>query len=375
MIGRVFRYLGWVVFLPVTLIGLAWRRLVRRGRRADPTPARTPSPATARWLQRRPWLTACRSRCSSCSSSRCRRCRCGSGFSDDSGTPQGSPPRIAYDLTADGFGPGVNGPFYIAVQLAQAGDQAAVTTADRRAEQGPGRRRWPRPHPVAADATVVPLQVVPKTAPQDEATTDLLYHLREDVIPQATASTGAKVVRRRLPGGHRGLHPGADRRAAVVPADRRRPRASWPWWSCSGRSSCRRRARSSSLLSLGGRAGHHGRRVPVGLVLQHLIKLEATGPIFPFLPVMVFAILFGLSCDYQVFLVSRMHEEWVNTDGQPQGGPARAGRLRPGGGDGRGDHDERVRRVHPRQRRHHQAVRRRAVDGRAVRRVRRPPRS
>lgn len=44
-----------------------------------------------------------------------------------------------------------------------------------------------------------------------------------------------------------------------------------------------------------------------------LINLEATGPIFPFLPVMVFSILFGLSCDYQVFLVSRMHEEWVNT--------------------------------------------------------------
>ncbi len=42
-----------------------------------------------------------------------------------------------------------------------------------------------------------------------------------------------------------------------------------------------------------------------------LIELEATGPIFPFLPVMVFSILFGLSCDYQVFLVSRMHEEWL----------------------------------------------------------------
>jgi RND superfamily putative drug exporter len=42
------------------------------------------------------------------------------------------------------------------------------------------------------------------------------------------------------------------------------------------------------------------------------VRLEATGPIFPFLPVMVFSILFGLSCDYQVFLVSRMHEEWVH---------------------------------------------------------------
>ncbi len=49
------------------------------------------------------------------------------GFSDDSGTAPGTPPRIAYDLTAEGFGPGVNGPFYIAVQLPEAGDQAAVS--------------------------------------------------------------------------------------------------------------------------------------------------------------------------------------------------------------------------------------------------------
>ncbi len=46
------------------------------------------------------------------------------GFSDDSGAPEGSPARIAYDLTAEGFGPGVNGPFYIAVELPRPGDQA-----------------------------------------------------------------------------------------------------------------------------------------------------------------------------------------------------------------------------------------------------------
>ena len=68
----------------------------------------------------------------------------------------------------------------------------------------------------------------------------------------------------------------------------------------------------SSLLSLGAALG-----ITVAVFqwgwFSSIVKLEATGPIFPFLPVMVFAILFGLSCDYQVFLVSRMHEEWVNT--------------------------------------------------------------
>ena len=69
----------------------------------------------------------------------------------------------------------------------------------------------------------------------------------------------------------------------------------------------------SSLLSLGAALG-----ITVAVFqwgwFSDLVKLESTGPIFPFLPVMVFSILFGLSCDYQVFLVSRMHEEWMNTD-------------------------------------------------------------
>jgi putative drug exporter of the RND superfamily len=68
----------------------------------------------------------------------------------------------------------------------------------------------------------------------------------------------------------------------------------------------------SSLLSLGAAMG-----ITVAVFqwgwFAGPINLQSTGPIFPFLPVMVFAILFGLSCDYQVFLVSRMHEEWSYT--------------------------------------------------------------
>ena len=71
------------------------------------------------------------------------------GFSDDSGAPEGGSPRIAYDLTAEGFGPGVNGPFYLAVELPEAGDQQAVTITDARltlTRAWPLRlaRRWPR---------------------------------------------------------------------------------------------------------------------------------------------------------------------------------------------------------------------------------------
>jgi RND superfamily putative drug exporter len=165
--------------------------------------------------------------------------------------------------------------------------------------------------PVAADATVAPIQLFPKTAPQDEATTDLLFHLREDVIPAATADSGAQAY----VGGFQAVTADFTQvledalpwfllivvglgfltlvflfRALLVPAT----------------------GVLSSLLSLGAALG-----ITVAVFqwgwFADLINLENTGPIFPFLPIMVFSILFGLSCDYQVFLVSRMHEEWVHT--------------------------------------------------------------
>jgi putative drug exporter of the RND superfamily len=308
VIGRILRYVGWVLVWPVTIVGWLWRRFVRGGRPADPSKPNAFARYGA-WLQHRPWVTgtvalvimlvvalptlALRL-----------------GFSDDSGTPQGSPTRIAYDLTADGFGPGVNGPFYIAVQLGKAGDQAAITQLTDALNKDPGVALAVAA-PVASDATVVPVTVVPTTAPQDKATTDLLYHLREDVIPQATSSTGAKAY----VGGFQAIT--ADFTTVLTDA--------LPWFLLVviglGFLALMVLFRSiivpamgvlSSLLSLGAALG-----ITVAVFqwgwFSSIVKLEATGPIFPFLPIMVFAILFGLSCDYQVFLVSRMHEEWVST--------------------------------------------------------------
>ncbi len=232
------------------------------------------------------------------------------GFSDDGGTPQGTPSRIAYDLTAEGFGPGVNGPFYIAVQLPQPGDQASVTALTDALSQDPGVALAAAP-PVAADATVVPIQVYPTTAPQDVATTDLLNHLRQDVIPTAVADTGAQAY----VGGFQAVT--VDFTKVLADA--------LPWFLLIvvglGFLALVVLFRSilvpatgvlSSLLSLAAAMG-----ITVAVFqwgwFGDQIDLQATGPIFPFLPVMVFSILFGLSCDYQVFLVSRMHEEWLNT--------------------------------------------------------------
>jgi RND superfamily putative drug exporter len=307
-VGRFFRYVGWVVYLPVTIIGWLWRRFVQGGKAPE---LHHPS-AFARygnWLQQRPWVTAVAALvvmlifAFPVHSLR-------QGFSDDSGAPVGSPARIAYDLTAEGFGPGVNGPFFMAVVPAKPGDQAAIDTLVQAFNKDPGVALAVAA-PVAAGATVAPVQLFPKTAPQDQATTDLLFHLRDDVIPAATQQSGARVY----VGGFQAVT--ADFTKVLTDA--------LPWFLLIvvglGFVALVFLFRSilvpaagvlSSLLSLAASLG-----ITVAVFqwgwLAGLIDLQNTGPIFPFLPIMVFAILFGLSCDYQVFLVSRMHEEWVNT--------------------------------------------------------------
>jgi RND superfamily putative drug exporter len=306
IIGLVFRYVGWVLVLPVTIVGWLYRKFVRGGKAPE---LHHPS-AFARygnWLQHRPWLL-------------------GSlalivmvviavpmlslrlGFSDDGGTAPGTPPRIAYDLTAEGFGPGVNGPFYIAVELPEAGDQEAVTQLTEALMADPGVALAAAP-PVADDATIVPIQLYPTTAPQDEATTDLLFDVRDTIIPAVEGDTGAQAY----VGGFQAVT--ADFTKVLADA--------LPWFLLIvvglGFLALVVLFRSvvvaatgalSSLLSLAAAMGITVAVFQWGWFGEQ-IDLQATGPIFPFLPIMVFAILFGLSCDYQVFLVSRMHEEWM----------------------------------------------------------------
>ena len=238
------------------------------------------------------------------------------GFTDDGGRADGDPLRIGYDLQAEGFGPGVNGPFFIAVDLDQAGDTAAVGAIVKAIDDTEGvASTLPNeqmiPLVVEPDTKVVPIQVIPTTSPQDEATTDLLNTLRDDTLPPVDEAVGAQsyvggfqavtadfttVLTDSLPLflsvviGLGFLALMVLFRSLVVPLT----------------------AAITSLLSLAAAMG-----ITVA-VFQNgwgasLIGVESTGPIMPFLPIMVFAILFGLSMDYQVFLVSRMSEEWAHT--------------------------------------------------------------
>lgn len=307
-VGRVLRWAGWVLTLPVTVVGWLWRRLVRKGR----APGLHEPSAFARygnWLQRRPWLAGLVAFAFMLIFA-IPVLSLRQGFADDSGAPQGSPARIAYDLTAEGFGPGVNGPMYIAVKLPTPGDQAAVSGLVAALDKDPGVA-LAAAAPVAPDASVGVVQVFPTTAPQDGATTDLLHHLRDTVIPPVTAQSGAVAY----VGGFQAVT--VDFTQVLTDA--------LPWFLIIvvglGFLALMFLFRSVlvpligvlfSLLSLAAALG-----VCVAVFqwgwFAGAINLQNTGPIFPFLPIMVFAILFGLSCDYQVFLVSRMHEEWINT--------------------------------------------------------------
>ncbi len=238
------------------------------------------------------------------------------GFPDDSGQPVGSPSRTAYDLLADGFGPGSNGPFFVAVQLPSALDEDALRSLIVDLNETPGvERTIPTvemvPISVTANQTITAIQVIPTTSPQSPETEDLLKRLRNDTIPNAEQGT----TMRAYVGG-----------ATAVTADFTQVLSdALPIFLAVvvglGFVALTILFRSllvpligavTSLLSLGAALG-----VTVAIFQwgwgASLIGVTGTGPILPFLPIMVFAILFGLSMDYQVFLVSRMHEEWVHT--------------------------------------------------------------
>jgi RND superfamily putative drug exporter len=214
------------------------------------------------------------------------------GFADAGTESADATSRQAYDLLADGFGPGVNGPLVI---MSEGGGTEELAAEVERAD---GVARVGEPQQLGGDLGM--LLVFPDSAPQDAATSDLVTRLRTDVLPPLEAETGATF----LVGGSTAA---ADDFAAAV-ADR------LPLFLLVvvGLSALLLMAVFRSLL------------VPLKAAVLNLLSIGAslgvvtlvfapTGPVEAFVPVLVFAIVFGLSMDYEVFLVSRMHEEWRRT--------------------------------------------------------------
>ncbi|MEU5940778.1 MMPL family transporter [Micromonospora sp. NPDC047548] len=250
------------------------------------------------------------------------------GAADQGNLPEETTARRSYDLLAQGFGPGFNGPLLLVAQLPPGGggDATLQTLADR-VKATPGIAAVSVPIPNEAGTTAI-LQAIPTTAPQDEATTKTIARLRDDVIPSVTQGTGvtvhvggltaifddfAEVFADKLPlfitviVGLGCLLLLIAFRSIVVPLT----------------------AAAMNLLAAGASFG------VVIAVFQwgwdiNLITIGREGPIESYLPALMLAVLFGLSMDYQVFLVSRIHEEWVNTrdNGRAvQVGQAETGRI------------------------------------------------
>jgi putative drug exporter of the RND superfamily len=230
--------------------------------------------------------------------------------SADAGTnPSSTTTRKAYDLLVDGFGPGFNGPLVVAVD--QAGDPGAAArlAAATRRTTGVASVSPPQVNP-AGDTAVV--TVYPDSSPQSQGTKDLVNRLRDTVVPLTLAGSSAKA--------YVGGPTAANEDIAARIGDR------LPYFllvvigvtmlliAMSFRSAVL--AVKAALCTLLSSLAAYG---VVVAVFQHgwgagLIGLDRTGPIETFLPVLVFAILFGLSMDYEVFLVSRIREEYVNGD-------------------------------------------------------------
>ena len=232
------------------------------------------------------------------------------GFPDAGNNRDETTTRQAYDLQADAFGPGSNGLLLLVAQLPQTGDGAALEPVLTALEQTDGVAAVTPPSLSESGDTAL-LTVVPETGPQDARTEDLVTQLRDDVLPAATEGTGTQVyvggvtatsidstdnIAKRLPlliGGvvilSMMLLLLAFRSVAVAV-----------------------KAAVMNLLSVAAAYG------VVALVLQggwagRLVGIDAETPLPAFVPVLMFAVLFGLSMDYEVFLVSRMREAWLRT--------------------------------------------------------------
>ncbi|GAA2629113.1 MULTISPECIES: MMPL family transporter [Streptomyces] len=232
------------------------------------------------------------------------------GTSDQGNNPATSTTRQAYDLLADGFGPGTNGPLTVVARLDGAGDRLAVDrlaqalrTTEGVAATGPAVLNR------SGDTAV--LTVVPDSAPQSRATSDLVDRLRQDVIPAAghgnsmevhvggvTAAYDdfAEVIIGKLP-----LFVGVVIALGCVLLLLAFRSIGIPL--------------KAAAMNVAAVASSFGVVVAVfqwGWGSESL-GLGSAGPIEPFLPVIMVSVLFGLSMDYQVFLVSRMYEEWLET--------------------------------------------------------------
>jgi putative drug exporter of the RND superfamily len=231
-------------------------------------------------------------------------------FSDAGNDPTSLTTRQAFDLLSTGFGPGFNGPLVVAVSLPGTGSRATVERLDGAIARTPGVATVA---PVRFDptGTAAVLIAIPTTAPQAAATQDLVRRLRAQVIPRAVEGTGVVA------------EVGGETASGIDAATYLSGRLGWViavvilvsfllLTSMFRSLAIPVKAAILNLLSIGAAYG-----VMVAVFqwgwLGSLFAIGQTSPIDPWIPVVMFTILFGLSMDYEVFLLSRIAERWRET--------------------------------------------------------------
>jgi putative drug exporter of the RND superfamily len=230
------------------------------------------------------------------------------GFPDAGNDRSGTTTRAAYELVSQGFGPGANGPLLVAAEMSGPADRATVERVASAVRSAPGvaTASPPRISP-KGDAAVISVQ--PTSSPQDSATTDLVHRLRDDVVPSAVRGSGTEV------------HVGGLNAVFVDQSDQVSSRLPLFVGAVVGLSFLlllaafrapliALKAGVMNLLSVGAAYGVVA-LVAEGGFAGSLLGIDTSTPVPPFIPVMMFAILFGLSMDYEVFLLSRVREEFL----------------------------------------------------------------
>jgi RND superfamily putative drug exporter len=229
------------------------------------------------------------------------------GASDQGTQPKEQTARRAYDLLAEGFGPGFNGPIPIVVDVN--GDAQAPQRIYDSVRDLPGVASAGEPQ-FNDEETVAIVFVTPDSAPQDEATSDLVHRLRDDVIPAATGDGDAVAYVSGLTAAFADI---ADRIMERLPYFLLYViGVTFLVLAMAFRSIViSLTAALTTLLSAFVGFGVLTMVIQEGHLLE-LTGLDRTGPIETFVPPIAFAILFGLSMDYMVFLMSRIREEHVH---------------------------------------------------------------
>jgi RND superfamily putative drug exporter len=230
-------------------------------------------------------------------------------FSDESNFADDTTTKQAYDLLVAGFGEGFNGPLVLVASVPDGADPGAFAAANEAIAADPEVAQLQGPQP-SADRSAVAWRLFPRRGPQTEETADLVHRLRDDVLPPFEQQLGTEI--------HVTGIVGVNLDYAALLSGR------VPYFFVA--------VLALSFLLL--MAVFRSLLVPLKAVIMNMLSIGAaygivvalfqwgwlsdvTGvspaPVEPWVPMMLFAIVFGLSMDYEVFLLSRVREEWHRT--------------------------------------------------------------